>query len=57
VRPDVYEKYRRVIRMSKTLVIDGRLQMEQGTTDVLAQDVHGFDDGGIVEGIKAHNFH
>jgi error-prone DNA polymerase len=57
VRPDVYEKYRRVIRMSKTLVIDGRLQKEQGTIDLLAQEVWAFDDGGIVEGIQAHNFH
>ena len=57
VRPDVYEKFRRVIRLSKTLIVVGRLQKEQGTIDLLAQEMWTFDDGGIAEGVRAHNFH
>jgi error-prone DNA polymerase len=57
VRPDVYEKYRRVIRTSNTLVIAGRLQKEQGAIDLLAQEIWAFDDGGIVEGVHSRNFH
>ena len=40
VRPDVYERYRRVIRTSSMLVIEGVLQKEQGTIDLLAR-AHG----------------
>ncbi|HVA27461.1 MAG TPA: DNA polymerase III subunit alpha [Candidatus Baltobacteraceae bacterium] len=57
VRPDVYEKYRRVIRTSSTLVIAGRLQKEQGAIDLLAAEIWAFNDGGITEGVHSHNFH
>lgn len=35
VRPDVYERYRRAIRTSSTLIIEGRLQKESGCVDVV----------------------
>ena len=57
VRPDVYEKYRRVIRTSSMLVIEGVLQKEQGTIDLLARAAWALDDEGVVEGVRAHNFH
>ncbi|HTZ53831.1 MAG TPA: error-prone DNA polymerase [Candidatus Acidoferrum sp.] len=57
VRPDVYEKYRRVIRTSNMLVIEGVLQKEQGTIDLLARAAWALHDGGIVDGVRAHNFH
>ncbi len=57
VRPDVYEKYRRVIRTSSMLVIEGVLQKEQGTIDLLARAAWAFNDEGVVEGVRAHNFH
>ena len=57
VRPDIYERYRRVIRMSNMLVIEGVLQSEQGTIDLLARSVWTFDDEGVTGGVRSHNFH
>ena len=57
VRPDVYERYRRVIRLSNMLVIEGVLQREQGVTDLLARAAWPFDGEGVVDGVRSHNFH
>jgi error-prone DNA polymerase len=57
VRPDVYERYRRVIRTASMLVIEGVLQKEQGTIDLLARAAWVFDDEGVVGGVRSHNFH
>jgi error-prone DNA polymerase len=57
VRPDVYEKYRRVIRTSPVLVIEGKLQKEGGCIDLLAQRFWSFDSEGITRGVASHNFH
>ncbi len=57
VRPDIYEKYRRVIRTSNMLVIEGVLQKEQGTIDLLARAAWTLNDEGVVDGVRAHNFH
>jgi error-prone DNA polymerase len=57
VRPDVYEQFRRTIRTSSTLIIEGRLQKEAGCVDLLAQRVWAFDGEGITDGVRAHNFH
>ncbi|HEY8313814.1 MAG TPA: error-prone DNA polymerase [Candidatus Baltobacteraceae bacterium] len=57
VRPDVYERYRRVIRQSPTLIIEGKLQKESGCTDLLARKVWAFDTDGIIDGVRARNFH
>ena len=56
VRPDIYEQYRRVIRTSSTLVIEGKLQKESGCIDLIARRIHPFDDQGLTEGVRAHNF-
>ena len=57
VRPDIYERFRRTIRTSSTLIIEGRLQKEQGAVDMLAQKIWAFDSDGIVDGVRARNFH
>jgi error-prone DNA polymerase len=57
VRPDIYATYRRIIRSSNTLVIEGTLQKEQGCIDLIARHIHPFDDQGLTEGVRAHNFH
>jgi error-prone DNA polymerase len=57
VRPDIYERYRRVIRTSNMLVIEGILQREQGTIDLLARSAWTFDDEGVTGGVRSHNFH
>ena len=57
VRPDIYERYRRVIRTSRMLVIEGVLQKEEGAIDLLARKAWRFDDGGVTGGVRAHNFH
>jgi error-prone DNA polymerase len=57
VRPDIYATYRRVIRSSSTLVIEGVLQKKSGCIDLIARHIHPFDDQGLTEGVRAHNFH
>ncbi len=57
VRPDVYQRYRRTIRTCDTLIVEGKLQKESGTIDVLARHVWSFDSHGILEGIRSHDFH
>jgi error-prone DNA polymerase len=57
VRPDVYERYRRVIRTSSMLVVEGILQKEQGTIDLLARAAWALEDDGVADGVRAHNFH
>ncbi len=57
VRPDVYERNRRVIRQSMALVIEGKLQKEGGSIDVLARRFWPFDAGGLLDGVRARNFH
>ncbi|MGC1381862.1 MAG: error-prone DNA polymerase [Candidatus Baltobacteraceae bacterium] len=56
VRPDVYEKYRRPIRTSSTLVVEGTLQKESGCIDVLAKKIWSFDDEGITRTLAVHSF-
>jgi len=56
VRPDVYETYRRTIRSSSTLVIEGKLQKESGCIDVLAKKIWSFNDEGIARTIAIHSF-
>jgi error-prone DNA polymerase len=56
VRPDVYERYRREIHRSSMLVIEGKLQKQDGCIDVLARRFWSFDSEGVVDGVRAHNF-
>jgi error-prone DNA polymerase len=56
VRPDVYETYRRPIRSSSTLIVDGTLQKESGCVDVLAKKIQSFDDEGITRTVAVHSF-
>jgi error-prone DNA polymerase len=56
VRPDVYERYRRVIRQSMTVIVEGKLQKESGCIDVLARKVWSFDAGDVVGGVRSRNF-
>ena len=57
VRPDVYEKNRRLIRQSMTLIIEGVLQKEQGCIDLIAKRFWAFDDDRVLEGVRSRNFH
>ncbi len=57
VRPDIYEKFRRVIRTSNTLIIEGKLQKEAGAIDLLARAVWSFEAEGILDGVRPRNFH
>lgn len=56
VRPDIYEKYRRTIRTSPMLVIEGKLQKEHGAIDLLAHHAWAFDGDGLTDGVRARNF-
>ena len=56
VRPDVYERNRRIVRSATSLVIEGTLQKEQGSIDVLAKRFWELDAQGL-DMIRARNFH
>jgi error-prone DNA polymerase len=56
VRPDVYERYRRVIRQSMTVIVEGQLQKVSGCIDVLARKVWSFDASDVVGGVRSRNF-
>jgi len=57
VRPDIYERFRRVIRQSQALIIEGVLQKEQGCIDVLGKRFWPLDTAGTTDDIRARNFH
>jgi len=57
INPAVYERNRRVIRAASALVIEGVLQKEQGTLDIIAKRFWALDTDGTTEGIHARNFH
>jgi error-prone DNA polymerase len=56
VNPQVYERNRRVIRSSVAMIIEGTLQKEQGTIDVLAKRFWSLDTHGATDGLHARNF-
>jgi hypothetical protein len=56
VRPDIYETYRRPIRSSSTLIVEGTLQKEGGCIDVLAKKIWSFNDEGITRTVGIHSF-
>lgn len=57
VNPKIYERNRRLIRASQALVIEGVLQFEQGTHDVIARRFWPLETGGTLDGIHSRNFH
>jgi error-prone DNA polymerase len=56
VRPDVFERHRRTIKLSQALIVEGKLQKESGCTDVLARRVWPLGTAGIAERVRARNF-
>jgi error-prone DNA polymerase len=57
VNPPVYERNRRLIRAARALVIEGVLQKEQGTHDIIAKRFWALETYGTLSGVHARNFH
>ncbi len=57
VRPDVYERNRRTIRSSQSLIVEGVLQKEYGCIDVIMKRCWTLDTAGTAEKVRARNFH
>jgi error-prone DNA polymerase len=57
VRPDVYERYRRTIRQSPALIVEGTLQREGGCVDLLMKRCRPLDTEGTTASVRARNFH
>lgn len=57
VRPAVYEEFRRVIRRSAGLIIDGRLQRAYGSVDILACGFEPLNLNNLTESLRSRNFH
>jgi error-prone DNA polymerase len=56
VRPDIYERYRRTIRASQCLIVEGTLQKESGAIDVIMKRCWHFDTGGTTDKVRPRNF-
>jgi len=57
VRPDVYERYRRTIRGSQCLIVEGVLQKESDCIDVIMKRCWPLDSLGTTAMVRARNFH
>ena len=57
VNPALYERNRRVIRASSALIIEGVLQREHGTLDIIAKRFWPLETHGMLDGVNARNFH
>jgi error-prone DNA polymerase len=57
VNPAIYEKNRRIVRSAPALIVEGTLQREQGSIDLLAKRFWPLETGGAVNGVRSHNFH
>ena len=57
VRPDIYERYRRTIRASQCLIVEGVLQKESGAIDVIMKRCWPLETAGTTDKVRARNFH
>ena len=57
VRPDIYEQYRRTIRASQCLIVEGVLQKESGAIDLIMKRCWSFDTAGTTDKVRPRNFH
>jgi error-prone DNA polymerase len=57
VRPNIYERYRRIIRQSQALIIEGTLQHEYGVVDVIMKRCWPLDTHGTTDQVRSRNFH
>ncbi len=57
VRPDIYERFRRTIRASQCLIVEGVLQKESGVIDMIMKRCWHFDTSGTTDKVRARNFH
>jgi error-prone DNA polymerase len=57
VKPKIYEQYRRTIRASQCLIVEGVLQKESGAIDVIMKRCWHFDTSGTTDKVRARNFH
>ncbi|MBC5824942.1 MAG: hypothetical protein GIX02_09005 [Candidatus Eremiobacteraeota bacterium] len=55
-QPPIYERNRRVIRVSTALIIEGVLQKDQGCIDLLAKRFWLLETHETLDGIHARNF-
>jgi error-prone DNA polymerase len=52
VRPDVYERYRATVRGEPFLWVHGTLAKDDGTVNVLAEEVEGLQCGAFLQAMR-----
>lgn len=57
IKPTVYERNRRMVRQSNALVIEGLVQKEHGTINVIARRFWPLETHGTIDGVRSRNFH
>jgi len=57
IRPDVYQRYRRTAREEPAVIVEGRLQKEDGTLNVLAHRFWKLDLERLAQGLSSRDFH
>ncbi len=56
-RPSPWRRYRRTIRSSQCLIVEGVLQKESGAIDVIMKRCWHFETAGTTDKVRARNFH
>jgi error-prone DNA polymerase len=57
IRPDVYERYRSVAREEPAVIVEGILQKQEGTINVLARKFWPLDLDKLAAGMTSRDFH
>jgi error-prone DNA polymerase len=57
IRPDVYERYRSIAREEPAVIVEGVLQKQEGTVNLLARKFWKFDIERLSKGLTSRDFH
>jgi error-prone DNA polymerase len=57
IRPDVYERYRSIAREEPAVIVEGVLQKQEGTVNLLARKFWKFDIERLAQGLTSRDFH
>jgi error-prone DNA polymerase len=57
IRPDIYEQYRPIARDEPAVIVEGVLQRQEGTINVLARKFWKLDLAELATGLASRDFH
>jgi error-prone DNA polymerase len=57
IRPDIYERFRPIARDEPAVIVEGVLQRQEGTINLLARKFWKLDLAELAEGLASRDFH